>query len=105
MDAASLEHIANVLRRHGYIVIPKERHGVLTARYAVPHYVLGNLRSGDHRWSDTALETNLRVIARKASDDGFMLHERHDLDDPVSGKETIFTTSVVLIKPKAVDEV
>ena len=94
-----LEQLAEHLRKHGYSVIPKDRRVIVTSRYMVPPMDLERGRFNEPRYEDMVRSTNLQKLIRHADDHGFIVHAKQDLDDPVTGREVIFTSAMRLVRP------
>lgn len=105
MDAVRLENLADLLRRNGYVVIPRERRVVLTSTYILSPTEMRYSRVNAERIEDMAREQSLKRLIRQADDDGLILHVRQDIDDPVTGREIVFRSAMAVTKPKADDEV
>lgn len=104
-DAVAIKRAADFLRGEGFVVIPRERHVVATARYIVPPFDMESRRFSEPRYDDMVRATNLRKLIHHADDNGLVLHLKQDINDPVTGREVVFTSAMGLIVPKAEDEV
>lgn len=100
MDASYLSHCKNVLRQNGYVVIARERHRVITARFVVPPHEVEYSRLSAERYADMVHSSNLQRLIRQADADGLIIHERKDINDPITGREVVFSSAMGLIKPK-----
>jgi len=95
------EQLAKRLRAHGYVVIPRERHVVLHSSFIVTRR---EVAKAPDRIADMALADNMRCLIRKAHHDGLLQHVRRDVEEPVTGCETVFSTMMGIIKPKENNE-
>lgn len=100
MDASYLEHCKNVLKQNGYVVLRQERRVIITANYIVPPQEMEYSRLNSERYADIAQAANHRRLIHEAETHGLILHERQDINDPVTGREIVFKYAMGLIKPK-----
>ena len=93
-----ITHAKLLLKEAGYVVIPRERHIVVQSRYMVPPHDLNYSRV--ERYEDMVRQKMLRDLICEADHAGLVLHARQDLNDPVTGREVVFTSAMGMIKPK-----
>lgn len=87
-----------LLKGLGYVVLPKERRVIVQARWLVSPHELE--RSRDPRFEDMMRAANLRSLITEADQNGLVIHERQELDDPITGREVLFNSAIGIIKPK-----
>lgn len=99
-----VRHAKTVLTSRGYVVIPRERHVVLTVSSVLPPHP-ARLKIGKERLADMMQTQQAHQFGRALFDGGVVVNRIRPLSDPVTGDEEVFESTIGLIKPKAHDEV
>lgn len=99
MDAVT-ESVAEWLRSKGYVVIPKERHVVLSASSSIPRFEIESSRGSFDAAIKRSKDLMTRSIAKKLMDDNLIISKTHEADDPITGREFFVSVAAAIIKPK-----
>lgn len=88
------------LKAEGYVVIPKERHVILTSSACIDRYLVERMQPEEaQRYNNFIKHRHSREIGWEILDKGYGLSVDHGLDPHMDGYRT--TYSVGLILPKA----
>jgi hypothetical protein len=92
-----VRHAKQILRDAGYVVIPRERHVVLTQQWVMPpEYTVEN----PEQFVEYKLRTMASAIGRHALEAGLCITEDKTLLDPITGRKRFLSVDAGFIKPR-----